>query len=119
MRRVRIRNRDREVTLGDRIRVADRWWSRLLGLLGRPEPGRGEGLLIAPSRGVHMYGMRYPLDVLILDGDRRVVACYAELQPGARTSMHGGARYALELPAGTIEETETREGHRLQWEVPS
>lgn len=114
--RIRVLNADRQVELGDRIRVADSVWSRLRGLLGHPEPEPGEGLLIDPSRGVHMFGMSYPLDVLILDADRRVLACYASLPPGGRSAMLRDGRYALELPVGTIQATDTRVGHLLQWE---
>ena len=84
-------------------------------MLGRPEPEPGEGLLIVPSRGVHMYGMKYPLDVLLLDMERRVVALYPGLGPGRRTPMHRGARYALELPAGSLHGTGTEEGDVLDW----
>jgi len=112
---VAVRNRIRDVLLGDRIAVADGFWTRLRGLLGRPEPGRGEGLLLTPCRGVHMWGMRYPLDVLLVDGEGRVVAAYRELQPGKRTKMHRRARHAIELPTGTIDRTGTREGDELTW----
>ena len=116
MRRVNIRNRTRDRLLGDQVAVADWMWTRLRGLLGRPELQEGEGLLIVPSRGVHMYGMEYALDVLILDRERRVVALYPGLAPWKRTPMHRGARFALELPVGTIEATGTSEGDVLEWE---
>lgn len=115
MERIEIRNRDRDAVLGRRIAVADGWWSRLRGMLGRPEPEAGEGLLLVPCSGVHMFGMSYPLDVLLLDEDRRVVACYPELEPWKRSAFHSDARYALELPAGTAEETGTRKGDVLEW----
>lgn len=115
MRRLSVVNRTRERPLGDRIAVADRFWSRLRGMIGRPAPGRGEGLFIAPSRGVHMYGMAYPLDVVLLDEAGCVVAVYSGLEPGRRTEVHREAHYALELPPGTIHRTGTAEGHVLEW----
>lgn len=115
MERVRVENGERDAELGDRIAVADGWWSRLRGLLGRPPLEPGEGLLIAPSKGVHMYGMRYAIDVLLLDRERRVLATYPGLAPGRRTPLHRRARYALELPEGTIEASGTREGDVLRW----
>jgi uncharacterized protein len=110
MRRVVVENRSRGRPLGDRIAVADGRWTRLRGLLGRPEPRTGEGLLIIPSRGVHMYGMRYPLDIIFLDPAGRVVALYPELRPWKRTRIHRDAGMALELPVGSIEESGTRVG---------
>lgn len=108
-------NESRSIELGDRIAVADSRWLRLRGLLGRPEPQKGEGLLIDPSRAVHMYGMKYPLDILFVAPDGRVEAAYEGLRPWSRSGRHPGARYALELPAGTIDETDTRIGDRLTW----
>lgn len=114
---LQVRNRTRDTVLGDRIAVADRFWSRLKGLVGRAGLDAGEGLLIEPSRGVHMYGMRFPLDVLLLDHDRRVRVGFPGLAPGQATGMRKGVRYALELPAGTIATSGTREGDVLEWEI--
>lgn len=110
---VEVRNRERGALLGDRVRVADGFWSRLKGLLGQPALEDGEGLWIVPSRGVHMYGMKHPLDVALLDDERRVVATYHELAPWDRTRVHPDARSALELAPGTLERTGTEEGDRL------
>lgn len=110
-----VRNRDGGTLLGHRVEVADTFWSRLRGLLGRRGLNDGEGLLIVPCKGVHMFGMRFPLDVLILDDDREVVATYSELSPWAMSGVHRDGRYALELPAGTIAETGTSEGDTLTW----
>lgn len=109
---VAVHNQDSARTLGERIRVADSWWSRARGLLGR-RLGEGEGLLIRPCRAVHMFGMRYPIDVAFLDAGSRVVAMYAELQPSRLTRFHRTADAALELPAGQLARTGTRVGDRL------
>ena len=105
-------------SLGGQVGLADRYWTRLRGLLGRPEPGDGEGLLISPSSGVHMYGMKYALDVILLDPGGRVVALYPDLAPGKRTRVHRQARFALEVPVGVIEDTNTDEGDVLEWRAP-
>ncbi|HUP01715.1 MAG TPA: DUF192 domain-containing protein [Gemmatimonadota bacterium] len=112
---VRVWNETRKRDLGGRIGHADRWWPRLRGLIGRPPLEPGQGLLIDPCRGVHMYGMRIALDVAFVDGDGAVVALYPELRPGARTRHHSKARRAIELPAGTLAETGTALGDVLTW----
>lgn len=108
-------NRTRETTLGNRIILGDSWWLRLRGLLGRPEPAEGEGMLLVPCRGIHMFGMRYPLDVIFLDRRGKVVSTFERLKPGSRTRRQRSAEYALELPAGTISATRTREGDDVVW----
>jgi uncharacterized membrane protein (UPF0127 family) len=109
---IAIHNQDRDRTLGGRIRVADSWWTRARGLLGRTLAD-GEGLLIRPCRAVHMFGMGYPIDVAFLDAESQVVATYAELRPGRMTRIHRSAEAALELPAGQLARTGTRVGDRL------
>lgn len=115
MRYVEVRNRERGSVLGTAVGLADRWWLRVRGLLGRSELGAGEGLLLTPCSAVHMFGMSMPLDVAFADANGTVVATYAALSPGARTRWHRDARHALELPAGTLAITETRVGDSLTW----
>lgn len=115
MKTVRVRNETRQTVLGDRVQVADTFWTRLRGMLGRPEPRNGEGLLLLPSQSVHMWWMKYPLDVAMLDVDRKVLACYQPLEPGQRSRWHRKARFALELPAGQLQQTQTQTGDRISW----
>ncbi len=115
MKRVRILNRTRESVLGSRVGLADHWWSRTRGFLGRPSPANGEGLLLSPCRAVHTMGMKFTLDVLFLDRQGRVLALYPDLGPRRHTAWHGTARYALEVPAGTIAASGTQEGDLIVW----
>ncbi len=114
MRSVRVANRTRGVVLGTSVAVADRWWLRLRGLLGRRELARGEGLLLSPCKAIHMAGMAFPLDVGFLDAEGRLVAIYETLPPAASTRWHRRARQALELPAGTFAATGTGVGDLLE-----
>ena len=115
MRFVRAVNAARGKVLGARVGVADWWWLRLRGLSGRMDLAPGEGLLLKPCRAVHMMGMKFPLDVAFLDAGNRVIAVYGRLSPGGRTRWHRGARAALELPAGTLQETGTMEGDLVEY----
>jgi uncharacterized membrane protein (UPF0127 family) len=115
MRLLRVVNTGRNRELGTRIGLADGWLGRLRGMLARPAPTSGEGLLLTPCRSVHMYGMRFPLDIAFLDEDCSVVAAYRSLAPGSRTRWHRNAVYALELPAGTLEDSGTVIGDVFAW----
>jgi uncharacterized membrane protein (UPF0127 family) len=115
MKTVRIVNRTRDRELGSRVDLADSWWLRVRGFLRRPQPRPGEGLLLSPCRAVHMMGMAYPLDVIFLDRHGHIVAQYPDLRPGRSTAWHARARYALELPQGTIAATGTEAGDHVVW----
>ena len=107
-------NATRGTAVAERVEIADTWWTRLRGMMGRPEPSDGEGLLLDPCRAVHMYWMNYPLDVAFLDPDGRVVAVYHELAPSRRSKRHGDANRALELRAGRLAETQTEVGDHIE-----
>lgn len=105
-----IRNDTRSTEVATECDLADTFWLRLRGLLGRPPLRTGEGLLITPCRAVHMMGMKYPLDVVFLDRDARVVGLETALAPGAKSAWYARARHALELPVGSIARTGTEIG---------
>jgi uncharacterized membrane protein (UPF0127 family) len=96
--------------LVDRLRSAHTHWTRLRGLLGTRRLEDGEGLWIKPSNQVHMFGMRYPIDVVFLDDDGRVLRVVHALQPNRISPRVKGATSALELPAGTLSRVGLTEG---------
>lgn len=110
---IRISNRTRDALLGEHIVVADTSIARLFGLIGRRGLASSEGLLIQPSNGVHTLGMRFSIDVLLLDRRSKVIASYDTLRPFRVTRLHWKAVSALELPAGTIVQTRTAIGDEL------
>lgn len=112
---VRVVNESRLSVLGGHIRMADTLAARLRGFLFRHKPALGEGLFLAPCKGVHMYGMRFPLDILFINKAGLVIAAHPELAPGQRTPVYPAAKYALELPSGAIADTGTVVGDRLSW----
>ena len=113
---VRVVNRTREVLLGDRVRTASTFLSRLVGLLGTAAIAEGEGLWIVPCRSVHTLGMRYPIDVAFLDARGVVVGILEGLPPNRVGRVFRDARGALELRAGTLAATGTAPGDRLEFE---
>ncbi|HWN18153.1 MAG TPA: DUF192 domain-containing protein [Gemmatimonadales bacterium] len=119
MRLLRVINTRHNRELGARIGLADGWFARLRGMMAGPAPAAGEGLLLTPCRSVHMFGMSFPLDVAFLDVEGAVVATYGSLSPWSRTRWHRNAVHALELPAGTLENSGTVIGDVLVWSSES
>lgn len=108
-----VRNTSRGTVLAEHVVVANSMLARLRGLLGTDELPPQHGLLIEPCRQVHTYFMRYALDLVFLDRDRRVLQTVKDVAPG-RVSPHvrGGAA-VLELPAGTLLEHPAALGDQL------
>jgi uncharacterized protein len=82
-----------------RIVVATGWCRRLLGLAFRRRPPDGWALLFPRCRSVHTFGMRFPIDVVFLDADGRVVRIAGAVPPG-RVVVCRGAAAAVEARAG-------------------
>jgi hypothetical protein len=101
-----------EPDLVTKARVATSMWSRFWGLLGRRSLPSHEGLLIDPCNSVHTFFMRFPIDVLFLDGDDRVLKIASDLKP-FRMAVGRGARRVLETTAGRAASAGVRVGDRL------
>jgi uncharacterized membrane protein (UPF0127 family) len=84
--------------LGREVPVARGLRARLLGLAGLAPERAGAGLLIPRCRSVHTFGMRFPLDLVFLDGDGRPISSRRGVGP-RRLASERRAAAVLELPA--------------------
>lgn len=96
--------------------IADTAPSRLRGLLGRKRLEPGEGMLIKPTNSVHMFFMRFAIDVVFVDRDMSVRKIVGTLRPW-RMAACRGAKAALELPAGAASRAGITVGERLVLEA--
>jgi uncharacterized protein len=84
--------------LGIKVPVATTRLSRLLGLALLSRERAGAGLLIPGCHSVHTVGMRFPLDLIFLDQEGRVVELRRDV-PAGRIVRCPEAGAVLELPA--------------------
>lgn len=114
---IRILNETRRSVLAERCGEARSFLARGRGLMGRPDLAAGEGLLIEPCSSVHSFFMRFAIDVVFADRRHRVVGLAEAMPPNRPYAGAWGARYVVELPAGTITATGTRLGDVLRIEA--
>lgn len=115
-----VRNATRgDAVVADNVAVADTWGSRFKGLLGRASLPEGEGLHIVPCNSIHMFFMKFPIDVAFLDEGGKVVKAVHAIKPWRATKMYFDAHSALELPAGTLARTGVAEGDLLHFVLKS
>jgi uncharacterized membrane protein (UPF0127 family) len=107
----RVRTADGAVVC-ERCEVPGSALGRARGLLGRSGLDPGGGMLIDSAPSVHMFFMRFPIDVVFLDRDWKVVGIRHRLRPW-RVAGQRGAVGALELPAGAAAAAGVREGDVL------
>lgn len=92
------------------VTLAEGLFERMRGLMGRPEMKNGEALWIRPCKGIHTFGMKFPIDVLFLDGENAVIRINENVRPYRFAPLVLGAKSVLELPSGTVSATATRVG---------
>jgi uncharacterized protein len=106
-------NRTSGKELARNLSVAATLFSRTKGLLGRLALPEGEGLLIRPCKGVHTFLMQFPIDVVFLDKENRVIEAVENLQPHRMTKVLLSSMSVIELPAGTVRASETVAGNEV------
>lgn len=119
MKFLRIRNITRNRVLCERCGLADGLWTRTRGLMGRAQLPPGEGLLLMPCSSIHMFHMKFALDVIFVTSDFVVTDLVEAIAPGktyVAKAHHGKVRAALEVPAGVIAQSQTQRGDVLQSE---
>jgi hypothetical protein len=106
----RVLNVTRGETLARDAAVAETVRERVRGLIGRDRLKPGEALILPRCRQVHSFGMRFPIDVVFIDGKGRVAMTRTGLEPRRISSVAWRARCAVELAAGTLYKTGTVKG---------
>lgn len=107
-------NLTKQTWLATKVRKADKFLTRLVGLLKRTHLGPEEALWLMPSKGIHTIGMKFPIDVIFLNKDHRVVGLTSGLAPYRISSVHFRSYSVLELPNGTIKKSRTELGDQFE-----
>ena len=112
--RLRISNLTRQTVLASSAELADKGEKRRKGLLGREQLYPGQGLWILPCEAVHTFGMQFPIDLVYLDRNHRIKKVRSNVPPW-RLSACLTAHSVLELASGTIRDTQTKPGDKLEF----
>lgn len=114
---VKIYNERNKSLLGDKIRVADTFFSRFRGLMLTDNLKEGEGLIITPCNSIHMCFMRYAIDAVFVDASNKVVAIYENLKPWiGLTKIYSNVVSVIELPSGLIQKLDLQIDDTLRME---
>jgi uncharacterized membrane protein (UPF0127 family) len=106
-------NQTKETFLALKVACASTSTARLRGLFGKFALRPDEGLWLVPSQGIHTVGLLFPIDVVYLDADCRVIHVIEHLNPFRVAPIRLNAATVLELPLHTIFTSQTRVGDRL------
>ncbi len=99
--------------LASELAEARTFWQRFCGLMLRSGLPPGHGLYIAGCQSIHSGFMRFRFDAAFIDKQRQVVHVIHAMKPWRGTRVYWKAEGVVELPAGTLQATDTRPGDRL------
>lgn len=90
-------------TIAREVEVADSFFLRSKGLLGRSGLADGSALWITRCNSIHTFFMRFAIDAVFVDADLAVVSVHENLRPWRLTPPCFRARSVLELSAGSLQ----------------
>jgi len=108
-----LRNASTGLVVAGHVELAMTRAARNKGLLGRDALARDRALLIAPCWSIHTWFMRFPIDVIFLARDGRVMKTRAAIGPW-RMALALGAYAVVELAAGAVANSQLKTGDRLE-----
>ncbi len=111
---VRVENVARGTVVAERCRVAQGIRQRIFGLHLWPELQTGEGLLLPGANSIDTTFMRYVMDAVFIDGDRRVTKVVHDMKPWRIVPLARGAKDCIELPGGAAAASGTEVGDELR-----
>ena len=98
--------------LATHLEVAGDSASRRKGLLGRDGLDPGHAVLIAPTQGVHTFGMRFAIDIVAVDREGVVVKIRSRV-PRRRIVLALKAFAIVELSSGVADASKLKVSDRL------
>ncbi len=109
-----IRNVSKNTVIAEKCEIADNFLSRFLGLMFKNELPEGNGLLITPCNSIHMFFMKFPLDIIFIDKEYNIVHLIENIKPWKFSEIIWSSNSVIELPTGAISKTRTAVGDRLE-----
>ena len=98
------------------IKIADSPISKGLGLIGRKGFREYNGMLLKNANAIHTFFVRFPIDVVFLDRDFKVLKIVEKLSPFRFSPIVWKAKHILELPQNSIKSHSLKVGDKLALE---
>jgi len=111
---VKIINFTKNTLLADGAKMANTFFTRLIGLLNRNSLRKGEALILTPSNCIHSLFMRFAIDVIFLDKTGKVIAALPSFKPFRLSPVYFNSHSVIELPENTLKLSQTQPGDIVQ-----
>ncbi len=94
---MRLYNVSKECDIASKAKMADSFLKRLVGLMGKNGLENDECLVITPCNSIHTFFMKFPIDVIFMDKDCKVVKLIRGVDPKKMVMPVSGAHSVAEF----------------------
>lgn len=108
---MKIYNQTKGKLIANNAKKPSNFLAEAAGLIGVK---KAYSLILKTRFGIHTFGVRFPIDVLILDDSGKVVGIKENLKPLRFFIWDPKYDTVVEMPAGTIRKTKTSAGDKLK-----
>ena len=91
-------------TVLENVIIADTFYLRLKGLMGKKTLNEQQGLLIKPCNSIHTFFMKMNIDIAFLDKENTIVALYKDMRPWKISKIHINSNFVIEGNSGSLSE---------------
>lgn len=116
MKTVTVINQTRGSVFLDSVEVADNFYSRLKGLLGRPGLPASTGLMLKPANSIHTIGMKFAIDAAFIDRNGIILRIIEKMPAGQISPVVFGSACVIETAAGEFEKYGATVSDRLTFQ---
>lgn len=106
-------NQSKTQLILEKLFVADKFWNRTQGLLGRNDLAPNEGLWLLRCNSIHTFFMKFAIDCIFVDRKMKVVGLKSNVRPWRLLLPLWRAAHVIELAAGTIKKFGIEIGDQL------
>jgi uncharacterized membrane protein (UPF0127 family) len=92
---MKLINKNSGKVISPNLKIASGWLEASLGLLNQP---KGTAMLFNTRWGIHTFGMKYPIDVIVLDSKYKIVRIKFDLKPNRFFFWNPSFTTIIELP---------------------
>jgi len=112
--KMQILNKTKNTLISSNVTIADTFISRMIGLLNRKSLAEQEALIITKCNSIHMFFMKFPIDVLFVDKNNIVVGLLENIKPFHLSPIFFKSSYVIELPVEQIETSSSALGDVIE-----
>ncbi|WP_161974935.1 DUF192 domain-containing protein [Bacillus timonensis] len=105
-----MRKKDEVLNLPIKLKTYNTFLKRFKGLMFQLKPIKNEAIILEPCNSIHMFFMFFPIDVVFLDKENRVVKTIDNVKPWTVIFPVKHAYKTIEMPVGSIRKFGIQDG---------